>query len=96
MSEREEGEREKGGGMEGGKWLYRTSNSVLVYSISCPPSPRLLVLKNRRSAMGVYSVYTQTHSVFRLMEGPPYEDKEATLLNFTWFLLLSTERLAME
>ena len=42
--------------------------------------------------MGVYSVYSQTHPLFRDMEGPPYEEREAALLNFTWFLLLSTER----
>lgn len=51
---------------------------------------RLLVLKNRRSAMGIFSTYTQTHPAFRNLEGPPYQD--VPLLNFIWFLLLSTER----
>jgi hypothetical protein len=40
--------------------------------------------------MGVFSVYTQNHPAFRDMPHPPY--KNAALLNFTWFLLLSTER----
>ena len=71
----------------------KTKNDPHVRNCCLPPLFfRLLVLRNRRSAMGVYSVYTQTHPLFRDMEGPPYQEKEAALLNFTWFLLLSTER----
>lgn len=67
-------------------WLARRPARFVLKRSVPPGAARFLCLKNKNSALVVFTTYTQKHP--SIEGGPPFVQP---LLNFIWFLLLALD-----